>query len=368
MPIYELAALGAAICWALTGLISAGPAGHLGAFTFNQMRQIFVSFLLMIYVVATGTWHQLSFATAIPLFLSGVIGIFLGDTMLFATLNRLGPRRAGILFAMNAPIAAFLGWGVLGEELTLRLVAGITLTIVGVCFAIFFNSRRVITHALETVHGSWTVGNIIGSSGCDGSGSWINHRTTGDGKWHRSISRLTAACWHGGLLPQCSLRVSAVSCSTAQPYDDPRGIHDCTVGYSRAGHGYDADAVRSLRWRDRYSFNNFSNNASHYSSNVMAADRSEAKYGSLAWRNICCGGTCIDLVSLKGDTRDQSQPNHHRRVFSALSPSFTLLEGLWTDGVPATRPVRPAFSKLIGSLREFATRQGRPLSIRVISQ
>ncbi|MBD7993502.1 MULTISPECIES: DMT family transporter [Ochrobactrum] len=162
MPIYELAALGAAICWALTGLISAGPAGHLGAFTFNQMRQIFVSFLLMIYVVATGTWHQLSFATAIPLFLSGVIGIFLGDTMLFATLNRLGPRRAGILFAMNAPIAAFLGWGVLGEELTLRLVAGITLTIVGVCFAIFFNSRRVITHALETVHGSWTVGISLG--------------------------------------------------------------------------------------------------------------------------------------------------------------------------------------------------------------
>ncbi len=63
---------------------------------------------------------------------------------------------------MNAPIAAFLGWGILGEQLTLGLVAGITLTIVGVCFAIFFNSRRVITHALETVHGSWMVGISLG--------------------------------------------------------------------------------------------------------------------------------------------------------------------------------------------------------------
>lgn len=162
MPIYELAALGAAICWALTGLISAGPAGHLGAFTFNQMRQIFVSFLLIIYVVATGTWHELTIATAIPLFLSGIIGIFLGDTMLFATLNRLGPRRAGILFAMNAPIAAFLGWAVLGETLNLRIVIGIAVTIIGVCFAIFFNNRRVVTHPWETVRGSLAAGISLG--------------------------------------------------------------------------------------------------------------------------------------------------------------------------------------------------------------
>jgi drug/metabolite transporter (DMT)-like permease len=162
MPLYELAALGAAICWALTGLISAGPAGHLGAFSFNQIRQIFVSLLLIIYVVVTATWHQLTLAMAIPLVLSGVIGIFLGDTLLFATLNRLGPRRAGILFAMNAPIAAFLGWAVLGETLNLRVVAGIAVTIVGVCFAIFFNNRRVITHGWETVRGSWAMGISFG--------------------------------------------------------------------------------------------------------------------------------------------------------------------------------------------------------------
>ena len=62
MPIHELAALGAATCWALTGLISAGPAGHLGAPTFNRVRQVFVTGLLAIYALATGTWRELDTA------------------------------------------------------------------------------------------------------------------------------------------------------------------------------------------------------------------------------------------------------------------------------------------------------------------
>ena len=59
MPIHELAALGAATCWALTGLISAGPAGHLGAPAFNRTRQVFVTGLLACYVLATGVWREL---------------------------------------------------------------------------------------------------------------------------------------------------------------------------------------------------------------------------------------------------------------------------------------------------------------------
>ena len=47
MPIYELAALGAATCWALTGVISVWPAGHLGAPAFNRLRQAFVTVLLV---------------------------------------------------------------------------------------------------------------------------------------------------------------------------------------------------------------------------------------------------------------------------------------------------------------------------------
>jgi len=168
MPIHELAALGAATCWAMTGLISAGPAGHLGALAFNRARQIFVTALLGLYVLFTGAWHELTLATSGPLLLSGLIGIFIGDTLLFATLNRLGPRRSGILFALNAPISALLGWLMLGETLSGFAVAGVALTASGVFLAILFGKRRAQMHQWETVKGSLAVGVLLGIGAATG--------------------------------------------------------------------------------------------------------------------------------------------------------------------------------------------------------
>lgn len=168
MPIHELAALGAATCWALTGLISAGPAGHLGAPAFNRLRQIFVTGLLAIYVLATGAWRELDATSVTPLLLSGLIGIFIGDTLLFAALNRLGPRRSGILFALNAPIAALLGWLVLGEALSPTAVGGIALTATGVFLAILFGKRRAQMHEWEKVKGSLWIGVLLGLGAATG--------------------------------------------------------------------------------------------------------------------------------------------------------------------------------------------------------
>ena len=168
MPIHELAALGAATCWALTGLISAGPAGHLGAPAFNRVRQVFVTGLLGLYVIATGAWRDLDAASIGPLLLSGLIGIFIGDTLLFATLNRLGPRRSGILFALNAPIAALLGWLVLDEALSASAVAGIGLTAAGVFLAILFGKRRAQMHEWEKIKGPLWIGVLLGLGAATG--------------------------------------------------------------------------------------------------------------------------------------------------------------------------------------------------------
>lgn len=168
MPVHEIAAIGAATCWAVTGLISAGPAGYLGAPAFNRLRQIFVTCLLALYVVFTGTWRELDAGNAGPLLLSGLIGIFVGDTLLFAALNRLGPRRSGILFALNAPIAAILGWLLLGEDLSPKAAAGIGLTVAGVLLAILFGKRRAQLHAWETVKGPLWIGVALGLGAATG--------------------------------------------------------------------------------------------------------------------------------------------------------------------------------------------------------
>jgi drug/metabolite transporter (DMT)-like permease len=173
MPIHELAAVGAAASWALTGVISAGPAGHLGALAFNRARQVFVTGLLAVYVLATGAWRELDPLLLGPLLLSGLIGIFAGDTLLFAALNRVGPRRSGILFALNAPIAALLGWLALGETLSGQAVAGIGVTLAGVLLAILYGKPRGSLHQWERVKGALWIGVALGlgAATCQAIGS-----------------------------------------------------------------------------------------------------------------------------------------------------------------------------------------------------
>ncbi len=162
LPMHELAALGTAFCWAITPLVSAAPAGHFGAFAFNRLRQTSVAILLAVFVIITGRWHSLSLQDAGLLVLSGVVGIFVGDTLLFAALNRLGPRRNGVVFALNAPLTAVLGWLLLDESLPHMAVAGIGLTITGVMLAILFGQRPGQSHRLEDVKGSLWLGVALG--------------------------------------------------------------------------------------------------------------------------------------------------------------------------------------------------------------
>ena len=103
-----------------------------------------------------------------PLVLSGLLGIFVGDSLLFTALNRLGPRRAGILFALNAPIAALLGWLALGETLAPAAIAGIALTVAGVALAILFGSGRGAAARLGGGAGPLWVGVAIGLGAATG--------------------------------------------------------------------------------------------------------------------------------------------------------------------------------------------------------
>ena len=145
-----------------------GPGRASGALAFNRARQVFVTGLLAVYVLATGTWRELDAGNAGPLLLSGLIGIFAGDTLLFATLNRLGPRRTGILFALNAPIAALLGWLALGETLARQAVAGIAITVAGVVLAILYGKVRGSLHEWEAVRGALWAGVVLGLGAATG--------------------------------------------------------------------------------------------------------------------------------------------------------------------------------------------------------
>ena len=162
MLIADIAAVGAALAWSISTLISVNPARQLGALAYTRVRMIIVFFMLAIATAVYGGWETIKAKDALMLALSGFIGISLGDTALFSGLSRLGPRRNSILFATNAPISAVLAYFFLGEILDFGTLIGCFLVMVGVFLSIIFGKRRDQIHDWEDVHGQMFFGVALG--------------------------------------------------------------------------------------------------------------------------------------------------------------------------------------------------------------
>jgi drug/metabolite transporter (DMT)-like permease len=83
--------------------------------------------------------------------MSSFVGVVLGDYFLFVALRRLGPRRTGVLFAANAPIAAVLGWFFLEEGIGSLKIIAICLGFAGICLAVLYGKRRDLLHVWEEI-------------------------------------------------------------------------------------------------------------------------------------------------------------------------------------------------------------------------
>lgn len=165
---YEAAALGAATAWAVGGLIAAGPSKELGGPRFTRLRMYWVAFVLAVAATIAGGWTSLGQREVLLLSASGVVGLALGDAALFTAFSRLGPRRTGMLFATNAPMAAVLSAFVFGERFTVRTISGTVLVSVGVTLAIAYGTRSNQRHHWEEVRGSLVVGVGFGLLGALG--------------------------------------------------------------------------------------------------------------------------------------------------------------------------------------------------------
>ncbi|MFC3531389.1 DMT family transporter [Vogesella facilis] len=153
MLFYDLAALGAATCWALSSIIGATPSRQLGSFGFTRVRLSLLTLLLGGIALASGGWQLLNASQLALLAASGLTGIFLGDTLMFAAMNRIGPRRTGLLFATHSVFSVSLGVLLLSERLSLAAAAGSLLVFAGVLCAIAFGRRDSQQHHWEHSHG-----------------------------------------------------------------------------------------------------------------------------------------------------------------------------------------------------------------------
>ncbi len=167
MP-FQVAALLAASSWAVGGLVAAEPSRLLGGPRFVRIRMVYVSVALTVIGLAVGGWPTVEGSDWLPLAISGFVGLALGDAALFEAFARLGPRRTGMLFAMNAPLAAAISAVIYDEEFGFLGILGTFFVLAGVSMAIAFGTRPGQSHNWEEVRGPLLVGVAFGLAGAFG--------------------------------------------------------------------------------------------------------------------------------------------------------------------------------------------------------
>jgi drug/metabolite transporter (DMT)-like permease len=131
----ELASLATAVCWTGSATFFSIASRRLGSVVLNRTRLLLaVLFLLITHTLALGT--PLPFDAApdrwLWLGLSGVVGLAIGDAMLFQAYVLIGPR-LGMLMMSAAPVmSALLALALLGERLGSLEWFGVLLTVAGI--------------------------------------------------------------------------------------------------------------------------------------------------------------------------------------------------------------------------------------------
>ncbi len=130
-----LAALGAAMTWAVTGLLARSLVPELGSVAVNAVRSTIGGAILLVWVLATagaGAFTAASAHALVLLALSIVAAIAIGDTVFFESTRALGVGRA-MTISMTYPLgAAALAAAFLGEPVGLPVAAGTLLTLGGI--------------------------------------------------------------------------------------------------------------------------------------------------------------------------------------------------------------------------------------------
>jgi uncharacterized membrane protein len=116
----------------------------------------------------TGAWRDFPLDTIQTLMISGLIGIFLGDTALFGSLQRLGPSRAAVVFALHAPMTVIMGWFLLSERLEVFTLIGCGIVTTGVIIAILGRKNHEEPQNIDSTHGRMRYGILLGLLGAFG--------------------------------------------------------------------------------------------------------------------------------------------------------------------------------------------------------
>ncbi|MEB3220071.1 MAG: DMT family transporter [Nostocales cyanobacterium 94392] len=133
----EIAALAAACLWAIASIVYARLGARIPPLQLNLVKGIIAIALFIFTILVSGEiFPSIATLPMLLLLLSGVIGISLGDTAFFITINCLGARRTLLMQTLTSPMSAIFGLIFLQEKLNILAGCGILLTILGVAWVV----------------------------------------------------------------------------------------------------------------------------------------------------------------------------------------------------------------------------------------
>ncbi|MBI4783965.1 MAG: DMT family transporter [Oscillatoriophycideae cyanobacterium NC_groundwater_1537_Pr4_S-0.65um_50_18] len=143
----EIAALSAALIWAIASLIYVGLGKQMPPLLLNFAKNgVAIALILLTLLVQGNFAPQIGGLNLGLLLLSGVIGIGFGDTAFLEALNCLGARRSLLVESLAPPLAAVLASVFLAELLSVQAWIGILLTVAGVAWVVVERTPDQVQH------------------------------------------------------------------------------------------------------------------------------------------------------------------------------------------------------------------------------
>jgi len=147
-----MAALGTAFCWMASSLFFEASGKRIGSLPVNIIR-LFMAFAYFSITLSVyrGSPLPLDFPPEawIWLSISGLVGLMLGDIMLFQAFVEVGPRIAMLVMSLVPVLSSLAGWIWLGESYNGQQCLGMAITLAGVVWVVLERPEKSKTPSDE---------------------------------------------------------------------------------------------------------------------------------------------------------------------------------------------------------------------------
>ncbi len=140
----QLFALITALCWVQNSIVYSFAGKRVGSRTVTHIRLwVALPSMLLVHLLFTGRLlpSEVPGPALLYLSISGFIGFFLADLLIFRGFVDLGPRETLVVLTLSPIFATILSWFIVGEVLSPLQITGIITTIGGVMWVIITENR-----------------------------------------------------------------------------------------------------------------------------------------------------------------------------------------------------------------------------------